>query len=664
MDKMTEMVAHMVGIFQTTLEEERMREAYDKFKALIAANPENDPLGTAGITFTAKYALEGFTPSLRYSDGPSFLPASDVGYPFFADGYFPDSSIAAAIAAGPVGQATYGSPVSGPGRATLSLEPPASVAVITAQHAYLTDNDLIILGNGDTVFTDPNVFLEQLQNAQSIALSIAAPVASSMITPGDTAGRDAIGLHDTLASAQASTVSGVTSEMIHGHDASGLHINGDLSEVAPVLEELLPAFKTQDDDPAETTLQDPAPIDPFEGLDAGYSDTSLIDIEDGHAVVTGANLLVNEVVINSAWLDAPVMSVMGDVITLDVISQVNMLMDRDSGMPSENAASVAINAASLLAISTTPAPDAEAEVTGGLPSNWAVTRIDGDLIAVNQITQFSFVTDYDSAEISFGSANTYIGMGDNSVLNLTDLSELGFGYDLIMVGGDMISLNWVSQINVLIDNDAVTMSGAISASLSGGDNLLFNNAEITSTGVDTYTDMQDNFAAASDQFADGAQTINTSVAHDSVFEGIEILRVLYIEGDLTTINWVEQTNILGDSDQVHLAMENLEGSTGLSATVTTGSNATLNLATINEFGVDSVVSVQGEVYDDALLYQAELIDTDADPLGVDMPALANEAVAFLAEDMMGPESAPEDGAIVATASESTASSDVMQSMLA
>mgnify|MGYP007046379914 CR=1 FL=1 len=115
---------------------------------------------------------------------------------------------------------------------------------------------------------------------------------------------------------------------------------------------------------------------------------------------------------------------------------------------------------------------------------------------------------------------------------------------------------------------------------------------------------------------------------------------------------------------MHLALENLETTTGAIATVTTGSNATINAAAINEFGVDSQVAVNGDVYDDALLYQANLIDTDADPLGVAMPALANEAVAFLADDMMGPDVTPEDTAIVATATESTASSDVMQSMLA
>ena len=250
-------------------------------------------------------------------------------------------------------------------------------------------------------------------------------------------------------------------------------------------------------------------------------------------------------------------------------------------------------------------------------------------------------------------------------MNLTDLAELGYGYDLIMIGGNMISINWISQVNVMIDNDTLTYSGTVPGAFSGGDNLLFNGAIINSTGIDSYGQMQDNFATASTSLADGGLTIDESVAHDSVFEGVDILRVLYIDGDFTTINWIEQTNVLGDSDQVHLALDNLEAATGASVTVTTGSNATVNVASITEYGVDSMIAVNGDVYDDALLYQAGLVDTDADPLGVDMPALASEAVAFLADDMMSPDTghAP-DAPITITASESTASSDVMQSMLA
>lgn len=680
MDKMTEMVAHMVGIFQTTLDEVRMREAYDTFKALAAADPENDLFDAVEVTFKAKYALEGFTPGLRYADEAPFGPQKDFSGPFYSDTGNSISTLAPIVAAPAETLPIYAS-ASGSARATFSLEPPSSIVIITFQDAYLSDNDVLLLGSGDTVFVDPSEFLSQLQQYQTIATAIAAPITTDMILPGEAATEAAIALHDKVSSTEATTMSGVSATILQGGDAFGVHINGETVDEIPTIDDLLPAFRsdgTADDttgvtgdgsDPetAETADAHAFP-DPFDGLNTGYSDTSLIDIEDGHAVVTGANMLVNEVVINSAWLDAPVIAVMGDVVSLNVISQVNVLVDHDAGFFGEFINSTAMNAATFLATATTLASDAEVDSTDapelGLPSNWAVTRIDGDLIAINQVSQYNFVTDNDSAEIVFTSANTYIGMGDNTVINLTDLSELGFGYDLIMIGGSMISVNWISQINVMIDNDSVTFTGDTPAGFSGSDNLLVNHAMINAVGVDSYGEMQDNFVAASENFANGALTIDESVAHDSVFEGTEILRVLYIEGDLTTINWIEQTNVLGDSDQVHLALDNLEAATGASATVTMGSNSTINVATINQFGVDSTIAVNGDVYDDALLYQAGLIDTDADPLGVAMPALANEAVAFLADDMMGPDLAPDDATITATASESTASSDVMQSMLA
>ncbi|WP_234967381.1 type I secretion protein ATPase [Octadecabacter temperatus] len=672
MDKMTEMVAHMVGIFHTTLEEERMRDAFDKFKALAAADPENDPLEAMGIEFKAKYTLEGFTPGLRYAEGSQVDPTTDISSPFFSGANYPILKLPP-IVSGPNHDFPFFA-TSAEGRITFTLEPPSSVVVISFQDAYLTDNDMILLGDGETVFTDPSEFLTQLQTYQSIAVAIAAPVNSEMILPGENATADAITLHDKMSTAEGSTLSGVSAKILHDAEAVGLHINGEAVEEIPTLDDLMPAFMAAEDevDTVEPTDDEDDGYDwpdPFESLAPGYSNTDLVDIDDGHEVVTGANLLVNEVIINSSWLDAPVFSVMGDVVNLNIISQVNVLVDHDYGTFGELIASTAMNAATLTATVTTPVPEEGEEVAGeaedlALPSNWAVTRIDGDLIAINQINQYSFVTDDDSAELIFGSTNTYIGMGDNTVINLTDLAELGYGYDLIMIGGSMISVNWISQTNVLMDNDTVTVSGDIPVGISGSDNLLFNSATINSVGVDSYSEMQDNFASASANFANGGVDIDENVAHDSVFEGTEILRVLYIEGDLTTVNWIEQTNVLGDSDQVHLALENLETTTGATASVTTGSNATINAATINEFGVDSQVAVNGDVYDDALLYQANLIDTDADPLGVAMPALANEAVAFLADDMMGPDVAPEDTAIVATASESTASSDVMQSMLA
>ncbi len=148
-----------------------------------------------------------------------------------------------------------------------------------------------------------------------------------------------------------------------------------------------------------------------------------------------------------------------------------------------------------------------------------------------------------------------------------------------------------------------------------------------------------------------------------MFAGREALRVLQIDGDLAKINLFEQTNIMGDADQIHLAMETLRDKLEAEMKLIAGSNALVNLATVIERGVDSKIMAAGNVYDDALIYQAGLIDTDAMPNGVALSALANEAIAFLADGMIEPE--PLEDEIVPTgSSEGTAHVDVMQTALA
>lgn len=696
MDRVTEIIAHMIGIFHIVLEEERMRDVYEKFKALKAKDPELKTPDGDDVKFEAKYTLGDFDPYIRYSDTPPDAPVVndipniyDVFLPWFSPIHIfiqkflpPDF------------------PMWGNGQSLMVIEPPSSVVVITYQSSFLSDNDVMRNGDGDMALPDPAVFLAELQTYEVIASAIASPFDVDMIVPGETAGADAIALHDYIATVEPVPLTGASATVLHGADAAGVHVNGEAADEMPDLDDVLPAYMADDEDEDEDAADDGDAADdegsavatsgdaegedasaedaadhewpdPFEGLDDVGGGGGPFEIDDGHAVVAGANLLVNQASIISAWLDAPVISVMGDVVNLDVISQVNVLVDHDVGSIGQVTGSVALNAASFSFASTSPeadGTDGKAEAGGhggsGLPVNWAVTRIDGDLISLNKVVQYTFQTDNDFAEVSFSSTNTFVGMGENTVINLTNLLEIGFGYDLIIVGGNMISINWINQVNVLIDNDMMSYTGIVPTSMSGDDNLLFNAAMISGVGVDGYGAMQGNFAKAADDLAEGGENIDRSVAHDSVFEGVDILRVLYIEGDFTTINWIEQTNILGDSDQVHLALDDFQAATGGVVNVTAGSNAVINMASINEHGVDSKVMVGGDVYDDALLYQAELIDTDADPLGVNMPALASEAVVFLADDMMSTDTGPLDGPIMPTAPESTTSPDMMQTMLA
>ncbi len=174
--------------------------------------------------------------------------------------------------------------------------------------------------------------------------------------------------------------------------------------------------------------------------------------------------------------------------------------------------------------------------------------------------------------------------------------------------------------------------------------------------------MTERFAAEADRLAEGAETLSREIAQDAIFAGREALRALHIDGDLVKINLFEQTNIVGDADQIRMAMEALQEDLEAEMQVIAGSNALLNLASVTEHGVDTKIMAGGKVYDDALIYQAEFIDTGALPTGVAMTGLAGEAVAFLADGML--EAAPVADEIVPTSeSEFAGHADVMQTAL-
>lgn len=667
LDKVTEMVAHMIGIFHTTTEEGRMRDSYLKTHALRQTDPHTGPMLSDAGTFKAPHQLEDFTPRIRYDDAPRDLPKMSFDAPF------PGNPISLHWAGMLPAEPAFPNPTA-PfmakefARPQLTLEPPGAVVTVTVQAAYLSDNDLLRLNDSGTVFADPATLEAQVHGYYAVAKAISAPIGTALPDLGVSTHGHALALYEDVATIEDPAFTGMTVTVLHGAAALGNHEDGKVVEGTTQIDDVMPAYLAKE---AMTEDVDAAPEwipDPFDGLNTPHAIGDTFTPNEGHALVTGANTMINQTTISFGWLDAPVIAVMGDVIGLNIISQTNMLVEHGQfGGAGTASVSASYNSAVVTLQSSAP-PVVEGEETEAaadltLPWNWAVTRIDGDLLTVNHVQQYSFLTDHDRADVGFYSASSYITMGENQVINLTDLLEIGFGYDLIIIGGNMITINQITQLNVLIDNDAVTYSGLLPTAFSAGDNLLYNGASISVTGIDSYQAMQGNFESAADGLAAGGTSIGANVARDPVFEGIDILRVLYISGDATTINMVDQTNVLGDSDQVHLALDNFTSAKGAEITVTTGSNALINAATIAQYGVDSQVSVGGEVYSDALLYQAGFLDTDANPLGVSLPALANEAVAFLTDDMVGPD-APEDAGISPTAIDATSTPDVMQSMLA
>lgn len=667
-------------------------------------------------------------------------------------------------------------------------------------------------------------------SAEASAAAGGAAAAVNAVAAGDaTAAVNAMAAGDAAAAGGAAAK--IEIARFEGEDAVTLVVNGEVASEAPEWTDLLPEFLKSETEEAEVTGPEAAEqaaaaaeasAETETGAEGGSDSSSGATVasngetvsssttgvggeatttttkstehdfakdfgddaptmgdapEAGHEVITGGNMAVNEIVVNSKWIDAPVIVVQGDVTKFDAISQVNVLVEHDTvdGVLSEQD-SAGYNIAEIARTSSEAEGSASALTADILPSTWQLYRIDADLIQVNWVIQYVFVTDFDRIELTFASTSSYLGLGENQIVNTTLLDELGYEFDLISVAGDMVDGRLISQKNVLFDSDEVVTVDSVPATvvetikivaapdeaveisssglsdpassgagvkkaadsvpaatkpakttvestesepvetaskvanpttvaedaateaavdsgiatppakggqagekeeaaekeevadqpepdLSLADNLLLNEATINTTGIDQFAEMTDSFADAAAQLANGANLVAEQVVKDPLFTGLENLRALQIDGDLIKLNIFEQTNIIGDADQIRARMDALRESMKGKMEMVTGSNALVNKATINEYGVDSTIMAGGTVYDDALIHQAELFDTDALPEGVSMAGLANDAVAaFLSDDMLKSADGNDD---IAPASTYNVSSnlDVMETVL-
>ncbi|MEM9786037.1 MAG: hypothetical protein AAF801_06010 [Pseudomonadota bacterium] len=656
-DRVSQFISHFIGEFSLTEPEDRLRDQAEAFRHQgqpgtdFAAHAPGDvilhaPFDAAGheAGLTPFWFLQAAQPAALFPPNGSFFAAPAVQMSFYA----PDPVYAGA---------RFGDVVL-PQYFVFDVPPPGSVIVITHQFNGLIDNDLMLSGQG-IVFTDPYIFDAQLDGLVSLAGWLSVPEFGDPLAAITDAPGFFTNTVDAFEAAVAGAPADATVTVLTGSDAVGVTINGLSAEEAPGLADLLPTFLRSPDAPEE----DAGPrIDP---ITSAQISAEIFDVADGHGVVAGGNLVVNEVVLVSARVDAEVIAVMGDAISLTAISQVNVVQDHDAGAM-EIAPTQAINAATLaIENSETPPPPTE-DVYEGLPLGWGVTRIEADLVTLNWMHQVNLISDHDRAEVTFSGEDTYLNFDGNTALNQVSLLALSQGYDVIIVGGQMIDMKLIQQTNVLLDNDSVTYGGDWPADLSLGDNLAFNSATISQVGVDTHTGLSGAFAAAGEALADGAATVSATLTQDAMFAGMPTLSVLYIAGDLINVASITQTNIVGDADQISVqlaALDDRAEEPDGPVTVTTGSNAVVNLATILDFGLDSEIQVGGEVYDDLLLHQANLIESGDDPLSSGIAPLATEAVAFLADDMIATPS-EDDPTLITPTDDGAVTTDAMQSMLA
>ena len=655
LDKITEMVSHFIGIFETAEDGARMRELAEGFRHETNPDTEFEAMSSINYLLRAPYFHDGTQDGLSdfqfYADAPPFVP--DVVSSAIVNAWLHPITSFEKLSLPNLKESFFINEQS----LLLTGIPPGSTAVIGHQFNVLVDHDLMV-GAGTMDFISPAAFDAALTTLVQTASGMSTSLIGNpfvVISEPQSLGE---ALSNEFAVLSATAPDGAEVTFLSGDGAFGITINGISGDAMPALDTLMPAYLQPD--LAEDT-PDAAPS----GIGGNATAAAeVFDVEDGHAVVSGGNFAINETIVAFSAVDAPVIAVMGDAISTIGICQVNTIHNADIGADFALNTDAAINAASIALTSSQPpaeedpASEDAQPATEIFPEAWAVTQIDGDLMTLNWVHQYNFLSDHDRAEVTLTGEDSFIGFGDNTVLNQTTLLEFGVSYDLIIVGGQMIDMALISQTNVLLDDDIIVAGGSWPGIISGGDNLAFNAAMIDTIGIDTHTGMHSDFDQAGRDLEAGSGTISADVAQSDYFAGIPFLNVLYISGDLITITSIEQTNIVGDADQVGVAFAELEQAVDGPLEVTTGSNAVVNIASIMEYGMDSTIMVGGEVYDDVLLYQAELIETDADPLGVAQTPLANEAVAFLAEDMVEGEPVT-DSVFAGQIETSTSSVDVM-----
>lgn len=702
LDKITEAIAHFIGLFQTETEQARLRDDYLEFKALQALDAPVQQDDHAELTFQSPYSFNDPDPGLHYVPAPpTIVPVEVTTNVAYA---MPEIPMSAQMQ--PVIYPGYIAPpllqIDHSAVRIIELTPPGSVATHIWQVNNLFDNDFVNVGTDAVAFHSigtPSLALDALMNdasqfvpidagsfgsAQDIGTFITDTAASlNAFADGIEAGQAGNGGEPFSSFTSADGVSIHTSvSVVHDPEADAIYINGRIADEAPKLDDVLPAASPLVKDAADT----PDTLPGGNHLIQGVGSTATGEVVQGQGAIssttsveinTGSNALFNSATLVNAALEGNVFAVAGNHFSLNAIIQVNAWSDSDSigaslnnwGNAAHDAATSAFNIAEMKYVDTgSDSAGSGSSAQMGFPQAWTITEIHGDFVSLNWVQQLNFMIDNDTSIVASSSGvMTKVGTGENQSFNDLSLADLGKYYDLILIGGNYYDANIITQTNVLLDDDVV---GALSGfhtsgqgSVSTGDNLLWNNARITTIGHDDISALPIGYYDALHGLAAGGGSIPSSVLQDSAFEGLSGLRVLYISGSVYDLQYVSQTNVLGDADQIAVAMNSAQANLDGDWSITTGSDALINSAQIIDVDPAGTTYVGGEHYSDELLVQTDIIRTDQVLEAKDADHLVNEAVAFLSDDMVNTDHEDPSSHLRDDVGVHSAHSDIMQSVV-
>lgn len=635
MDTITEEIAHFIGLFHTNVEDARLRDNYTDF-SLNTPEQFIPPSVATPSHFEAPYDLLGFDPSVVYKAPATFTP---IWHPHFVGRYdhpsIPIVEIRTHYGRHEMPRHEYPSYASGKSF-TLGIQPLGSVVNFIVQAASLSDNDSFGVGGHGLAFNPAPVDNGELLDKAQEVLSD-APV-GHLDMPESSA--DLIEIIKSVASELESLSAdsgGPMEAFVHQSTTiEGTYVNGVLVDEAPKLEDYHSFGKDTDDADAEE--------DAHSSNAKIFADGS-VQVDASVELIGGANTTVNDAVLKNIWTGATVTAVVGDHFEINAIIQVNVIQDVDaitsaiSSWTNDGAPDEIFNIATFHRVDPLQDDSASSHASGGYPGSWIVTEIQGDLVIVNWLEQYIFMSDNDVGILSSSGATTKVIGGDNMSVNQTSIYELSHAYDLILVGGSLYDANIIHQMNILFDNDIV---GAVTGfettgegAFSSAGNLLWNQAHIYNIGgADRFDTLPSAYLDTAADFAGGGRNLSSGVLTDPAFAGLAGLRVLYISGDMLNIQYISQTSIVGDSDQIALAMNAVNPHAEATWSISTGGNTLINNAAIADLDSLGHTYVGGEQYSQETLFQSGLISSHPDLAAHDPDALVNEAVAFLDDSML------------------------------
>lgn len=395
----------------------------------------------------------------------------------------------------------------------------------------------------------------------------------------------------------------------------GYYLNGVLQDPAPT-------------PPDQTPLQPPAAL-PDTGHDIGQWAT------------LGNNSSINAALIVDLSESGRTMIVNGDYFSTNAVFQTNTTIDHDHVAVSGGTETAPVTgqdvATNIADFVQHPGIYTDVPATYAGP-NWSVDVVSGNYYNVHTLAQTNYLFDNDVVTQTSSDSHYNLVGGDNQLGNLAEIHNGNVHYDLIVVEGSYHGMNVIYQNNMLLNDDRIYMATDgtdASQSVNSGQNSLQNEATIENYGGDNFTLMTDGMRAVMAALENKSDNLDPSLGNAVPGSG-GTFHVLYITGDYYDVNAVWQTNVTSDVNVIYqLQGQPSDGALAYHAngvetqSVTTGQNSLVNDAAIIDVGPTNT-HVNGQVYTDSILVQANLLPTHQDQaVTADTGALVPELIAFV-----------------------------------